>query len=112
MRNNILLLISCFFVTSVFAQPAIHSFEPASGPVGATVTIKGIGFSTTAANNIIYFGAVKSSPSSSTDTTITVTVPAGATYQPITVTTNNLTAYSVHPFIVTFAGNDDPFSST
>ena len=88
----------------IAASPTISSFSPASGPIGTTVTINGTNFSTTPANNIVYFGAVKSVVTAATTSTLTVTVPAGASYQPITVTTNNLTAYSSKPFIVIFSG--------
>jgi len=43
------------FVTDLFSQPVINFFTPTSGPVGTTVTIKGTGFSTIPANNIVYF---------------------------------------------------------
>ena len=82
--------------------PVITGFSPASGTAGTAVVISGSGFNSTAANNIVYFGTTKGIVTSSTDTTITVTVPAGATYAPITVTTNNLTAYSRNGFILKF----------
>jgi len=85
--------------------PTITSFTPTFGPVGTSVTISGTNFSTTAANNIVWFGAVKATVISATSTQLTVTVPTGATYQPITVTVNGLTAYSGTPFIVTFTGS-------
>jgi hypothetical protein len=100
------------FSTVAFSQPVINSFSPVSGPVGVAVTIKGMGFSATPALNTVYFGAIKATVSSSTDTTIIASVPVGTTYQPITVTTNNLTAYSVNSFIVTFSGGGGPFIST
>ena len=86
--------------------PAISSFFPTSGPIGTTVTITGTNFNTTAANNVVYFGAVKAQVTSASSTSLSVTVPVGATYQPITVTdlTTGLTAYSNRPFVVTFAG--------
>jgi hypothetical protein len=99
-------------LTAAFAQPVITSLNPASGPTGSNVTIKGTGFSITAANNVVYFGSVKANISSATDTTIVATVPAGATYRPVSVTTNNLTAYSTNPFIVTFTGGAGPFVPT
>ena len=86
------------------AAPVITSFSPASGPVGTTVVITGTGFNTTPANNIVYFGAVKATITAGTGTSLTVTVPVGATFEPITVTNNNLTAYSIQPFLVTFSG--------
>lgn len=105
MKTGICLL-NLFAVTALaFAQvPTISSFSPAYGPIGTTVTITGTNFSTTATSNIVYFGAVKATVTSATSTSLTVTVPTGATYQPITVTVNGLTAYSSKPFIVTFAG--------
>jgi|JI10StandDraft_1071094.scaffolds.fasta_scaffold02235_3 gliding motility-associated-like protein len=90
--------------TTAFAQPTIVSFTPTSGPIGTTVTITGANFSTTPANNIVYFGATRVTVTAATATQLTVTVPTGATYQPITVQVNGLTGYSSKPFVVTFAG--------
>ena len=85
-----------------FASPVITSFSPATGPVGTTVVITGTNFHSTPANNIVYFGTVKATVTAGTTTSLTVIVPAGATFQPVSVTSNNLTAYSKQPFLVTF----------
>jgi len=98
-----------FFLTSVLlpfllqAQPIINSFAPLSGPIGTTVTITGSNFGATPAANIVYFGAVKANVTSASTTTLTVDVPIGTTYEPITVTTGNLTAASALPFTVIFS---------
>ncbi|PQJ12818.1 hypothetical protein CJD36_003475 [Flavipsychrobacter stenotrophus] len=52
---------------------------------GTTITISGSNFNTTAANNIVYFGAVKSTATSVSPTVLSVTVPFGATYSQLTV---------------------------
>ncbi|QEC66909.1 T9SS type A sorting domain-containing protein [Panacibacter ginsenosidivorans] len=93
-------------VTSV---PAITSFSPTSGPIGTTVTITGTNFGANPVDNIVYFGATKATITTATSISLTVTVPIGATYDPITVTTNGLTAYAAKPFNVTFEGGDGPF---
>ncbi|HMW36394.1 MAG TPA: FG-GAP-like repeat-containing protein, partial [bacterium] len=86
--------------------PTITSFTPTSGPIGTSVTITGTNFNTTAANNVVYFGGVKASVTNATSASLTVTVPTGATYAPITVTdtTTRLSVASKLPFIVTFSG--------
>ena len=91
----------------VTAPPSITSFSPASGAIGSSVTITGSGFNATAAQNIVFFGATMATVTEATTTSLTVTVPTGATYQYISVTNLavNLTAYSAKPFIVTFEGN-------
>jgi FG-GAP-like repeat/IPT/TIG domain/Secretion system C-terminal sorting domain len=102
------------FVISVnsFGQPTISSFSPLSGPVGASVTINGTNFSTTPANNIVFFGAVRANVTAASATSLNVSVPAGATYQPITVSVNGLVAYAARPFIVTFTGGGTIASNT
>jgi hypothetical protein len=97
-------ILAFFFTLSAFSQPVITSFSPTSGPVGTTVTITGNSFSTTPANNIVFFGAVKATVTASTATLLTVTAPAGATYELITVTVSGVTGYSSKPFILTFSG--------
>lgn len=92
------------FTVGVIILPAITSFTPISGPIGTSVTITGTNFSPTPANNIVYFGATRATVTAATSTQLTVTVPTGATYQPITVQVDGLTAYSNKPFVVTFAG--------
>ncbi len=85
-------------------QPNIISFSPTSGLVGTTVTITGTNFDPIPGNNIVYFGATRATVTASTPASLTVTVPIGATYQPITVTNAcNLTASSANPFNVTFS---------
>jgi hypothetical protein len=84
--------------------PAISNFTPAGGANGTVVTISGTNFSAVAVSNIVYFGAVQASVSAASPTSLTVTVPAGATYAPITVAVGGLMAYANAPFLVTFAG--------
>ncbi|MBI1769594.1 MAG: VCBS repeat-containing protein [Bacteroidetes bacterium] len=86
------------------AIPTITSFSPQSGVIGTSVTITGTNFSSIAANNIVYFGATKAVVTAATPTQLTVTVPPGATYQPISIEVNGLTANSSVPFAVTFSG--------
>lgn len=98
------LLMMLFFVGQAYAQPTIISFLPKAGPAGTSVNISGSNFSTLPTENIVYFGAVKALVTAASATSLTVTVPFGTTYQPISITVNGLTAYSVQPFNVTFTG--------
>ncbi|MBL7847864.1 MAG: VCBS repeat-containing protein [Cyclobacteriaceae bacterium] len=82
--------------------PRITGFSPADGPVGSTVIIDGVQFSPTAANNTVYFGAARAIVTAATSTSLTVTVPTGATYAPITLSVAGAIAYSQRPFVVTF----------
>ena len=93
-----------FISINAIAQPTITSFSPQSGPVGTSVIITGTNFNLSPTNNIVYFGAVKATVSSATTNSLTVIVPAGTTYQPISVldNTTGLTAYSFKPFVITF----------
>jgi hypothetical protein len=92
-------LLSLLFTVVVsvvaFAQvPTITSFSPTQAEVGASVTITGTGFSTTANDNIVYFGGAKASVTNATATQLTVTVPNGSTRDFISVTKGGLTAFS------------------
>ncbi|PWG80605.1 MBG domain-containing protein [Pararcticibacter amylolyticus] len=92
--------ISIFFYK---VPPVIDSFSPSVVKAGETITITGKNFNTTAENNVVYFGAVKAAVQSATSTSLVVTVPAGATYGPLTVldVTTNLTGVSSQNFSVT-----------
>src|SRR5260221_3183098 len=98
-----------FFLTSVFypflllAQPTVTSFAPLSGPVGTIVTITGSNFGATPSANIVYFGAARATVTAASATSLTVTVPAGANYEPLSLSTGGFTAFSTSPFNVTFS---------
>lgn len=88
-----------------FAQtPTISAISPASGSAGSTVVISGANFAATPAGNKVFFGAAQATVSSASAGSLSVVVPNGATYSPVTVTANGLTAYSPKPFLLTFAG--------
>jgi hypothetical protein len=96
-----------FLSKSILAQrPTINSFSPTNGPIGTSVTILGTNFNATAAQNIVYFGATRATVTAASATSLTVTVPSGATYKAITVLNNttHLTGSSAAPFNVTFTG--------
>jgi len=80
--------------------PVITSFTPANGLIGANVVINGSNFNGVPASNVVYFGATKGQVLNSTNTQITVKVPPGSTYSPLSVTStsNGLTGYSLGRF--------------
>jgi hypothetical protein len=78
------------------SAPTITSISPSSGPVGATLTITGTNFSSTASSNTVNFsGDVTATPSSASSTQLIVNVPDGAQSGGVTVTTQNGTSNSV-----------------
>jgi len=87
----------------VFAQPVITAVSPLSGPLNSTVTITGSNFSSTPSANVVWFGSVPAPVTSASSGSLTVTVPPGASYQPITVTAGNLSSFPFKPFITTFS---------
>jgi hypothetical protein len=92
--------------------PVITSFSPLLGTNGEPVMISGTNFSATAADNIVYFGAVQATVLSASPTELVVTVPVGATYAPVTVTVDGLTAYSAQSFEPTFLGSGSGINSS
>jgi hypothetical protein len=96
-------VLCCFFKADA-ATPQITSFTPGSGGTGSAVAIAGTNFDPVPANDVVYFGAVRATVVAATPTNLNVTVPVGATFAPITVTANGLTAWSKTPFLPTFAG--------
>jgi fibronectin type 3 domain-containing protein len=86
--------------------PVITAIVPVSARVGSTVTITGFNFSPIGSNNIVWFGGVKATITSASDTSLIVSVPSGAMYASISVTVAGLTAYSTSKFDVTFPGGN------
>jgi outer membrane protein assembly factor BamB len=88
---------------AVPTQPSISSFGPVSGPVGATVVIKGAGLAGTTG---VSFNGTAATSFTSTSTQVTAKVPAGTTNGPITVTTPGGTATTATSFTVASTAGD------
>jgi gliding motility-associated-like protein len=90
------------------ASPTITNFSPLSGPVGTSVIITGTNFNTITTSNIVFFGATRATVTAASEISLTVTVPVGATYKPISVLNSStfLTGYSDRPFVTTFSPNN------
>jgi hypothetical protein len=82
---------------------SLNTVSPLAGPVGSTVTITGDHFSTALTDNHVYFGHVRATVLTATKTQLTVSVPAGASYAPVSVTKDKLTSKYHLPFNVTFS---------
>ena len=83
--------------------PSISGLNPASGPVGASVEISGTTFGDSQRTSTVTFNGTAATPTSWSDTSITVTVPAGATTGDVVVTVggqaSNGVAFTVKPSI-------------
>ncbi len=77
---------------------AIYWFAPQQGTIGSQVMIAGYGFSTTTSNNGVEFNGVPAVVISATSSQLVVTVPAGATTGPISVTVSGTTVTSTNKF--------------
>ncbi len=91
--------------------PVITSVTPIYGPLGTTVTIKGNHFVASPDSNTVYFGAVKATVLTATDTLVTVNIKAGTSYKTISLTCNRLTATWLLAFDVTFRGAKETFGA-
>lgn len=93
-------------LTALFcvAQPTITSISPNLAIPGASVVITGSNFSATASENIVFFGATVATVTSSSATSLTVSVPSGATYDAVNVlnTSTGLWAQQKGNFLPTF----------
>jgi large repetitive protein len=78
----------------------ISNFSPASGSIGSTVIIRGVGFNIIPAQNAVKFNGVSAVVLSSTLTELTVTVPIGASTGKVQVTNPIGTAISSANFTV------------
>lgn len=85
--------------------PTITSFDPPQGPPGTSVTITGTNFDPVPSNNIVSFNGITAQVTSATSSSITVTVPPGASDGPISVIANCVLVNSTNDFITGEAGN-------
>lgn len=95
--------------TAFGSVPTITSFSPTSALPGATVTIQGSNFNSTAAQNAVYFKGVKATVTNATATQLTVTVPKSTSYGPVSVINlaNGLQGNSIQSFNPLFDNNKD-----
>jgi hypothetical protein len=78
----------------------ITGFNPTGGITGTTVTIAGNNFSTTPVNNLVKFNGTNAVVTASSATSITTSVPSGATTGPIEVTVSGVSVTSESDFII------------
>lgn len=97
------------FTPPVTPPPTIASFTPSSGLINSSITITGTNFGASIASNLVYVGAVKATITSASATVLVASVPAYATFGPITVEnlTTHLSVYSLTNFTPLFDNNKD-----
>lgn len=82
-------------ITAISRTPittlGVVGFTPVAGTAGTSVVLTGTGFSETPANNTVQFNGVAATVTAASLTTLTATVPNGATSGPISVTTGGAT---------------------
>ena len=92
--------------------PFVSAISPHIGKPGTNVTIAGFNFSPTAESNIVHFGGVRATVLSAGSNSLSVTVPAGALFAPVTVAVGGLNAASSVSFTPTFSGDTAPITGS
>ncbi len=87
---------------TVVLPPTVTAFSPEIGAAGTEVTITGTNFSTTIADNEVKFNETVATVSVATSTSLTVTVPEGATTGKISIKVGSNIATSIEDFTVEF----------
>ena len=92
---------------TVTPPPVITAVSPLKADPSTAITITGTNFNTTASNNILFFGSTKATVNTASATSLGVSVPAGATYDRITITNLGckLAASAQYSFLPTFTGS-------
>ena len=87
----------------------ISSIDKSSAPPGAVLTISGRNFGTSTSNIRVFFGGAVAAPQSVIDGLIEVEVPAGATFDNVSVlnTSTKLSASSSEFFTLAFGPSED-----
>lgn len=77
---------SLSYTTGIPVIPVLTSLDPSSGKVGSSVVITGTNFGSAVSDNVVKFNGAEAVVTNVTATTVTATVPAGATTGEVTVT--------------------------
>ena len=91
-------------ITPTTPAPTITAVSPLLGKIDDTITITGTNFDATTTNNTVRFCNAQATVTSASTTSLSATVPAGATAEPIRVTVNDRTAESETFFLPTYSG--------
>ena len=84
-------------------QRAIVDFSPTQGQEGTAVTIRGLGFGPTPADNVVRFNGIAATILSANSQEIQATVPTGASSGKIAISVGGTTIVSNADFLVTLA---------
>lgn len=88
--------------------PSVTSFTPSTAAVGTSITITGNGFGATQGTSSIRFNGTAATATSWSDTSITASVPTGATNGRITVVAGGVTGTSAVDFTIQTASATAP----
>jgi RHS repeat-associated protein len=89
-------------MTFTVINPVVSAVTPASAPVGGTVTVTGTGFGALQNGSQVQFNGLGGNVTSWSATSVTLTVPSGATSGPLVVAEDGVTSNTIQ-FTVTEA---------
>ena len=96
--------------TTIQVAPTITALSATTGLPGSALTLTGTNFDATASNNTVWFGSVQGAVTLADGTSLTVTIPNGGVYAPITVETSDCGlagGYGGSPFFPVFDNTGD-----
>lgn len=101
---------------TVLPTPNIANLSPSSGPIGTSVTVTGTSFGASQGNSTITFHGTSATPSSWSDTSITVPVPSGTSTGNVVVTVNgvpsNSASFTVTSYITSLSPSSGPVATS